>query len=73
MNRALVTSKRQNWGTPDAYFRRLDKILRFTLDACATLDNAKCGRFVSPEADGLNVSWCRERVLLEFNAAQEVR
>lgn len=45
------------WETPDLLFEQWDKEYRFTLDVCATSENAKCSRFFSPEDDGLSQSW----------------
>lgn len=57
MNRALLSSKRHDYGTPRTLFDPLNRIYRFTLDACATKDNAKCRRFFTPEQDGLKRKW----------------
>lgn len=54
---ALLTSNSQQWETPKAFFDRLNSAYRFTLDACATQENAKCENFFSPEQDGLKQSW----------------
>lgn len=54
---ALVTSKNPCWGTPQALFDRLDAEFGFTLDVCATADNAKCSAYIPPERDGLAVPW----------------
>jgi len=35
----------------------LNKEFRFTLDACALPDNAKCRKFFTPQEDGLNQDW----------------
>jgi hypothetical protein len=58
--RALMTSKHQNWGTPDDYFARLHEVCRFTTDGCAAAGDAKLPHFI--EADGLNYSWRGLRV-----------
>lgn len=57
MNRALLSSVRHDYGTPRALFERYHRIYRFTLDACATKENAKCRRFFTPERDGLKQKW----------------
>lgn len=46
------------WSTPQSYFD--DQNARFggfTLDACATAENAKCERFYTQEQDGLAQPW----------------
>lgn len=50
------------WGTPRELFDVLDREFGFTLDACATAENAKLPRFFSPEDNGLEQSWKGERV-----------
>lgn len=50
-------SKRQDWETPESLFQPLDKEFGFTLDVCATPDNAKCPRYYTAEDDGLSQFW----------------
>ena len=45
------------WSTPQDLFDALDSEFRFTLDVCATAENAKCGAFFSPDQDGLSQVW----------------
>lgn len=54
---AQRTTCRQTWETPKVVFDRLDAEFGFTLDVCATPDNAKCRRYFSPEDDGLSKPW----------------
>ena len=57
-NRDLVTIEappstsrdRTTWETPPELFARLNEVFRFTLDAAATPQNAKCARFFVPPA-----------------------
>jgi len=53
---------RQDWETPPDLFAQYDREFQFTLDVCATADNAKCRRYFTPEIDGLGQSWADERV-----------
>jgi phage N-6-adenine-methyltransferase len=48
--------------TPAEVFRPLNDRFRFTLDACATAENAKCERFWTVADDGLTRPWTGERV-----------
>lgn len=57
MNRALLTSASQLWGTEDAYFDMLHALFGFTIDACASPGANKLPLFIPPNADGLNYSW----------------
>jgi len=50
-------SSSTEWSTPEAFFKRLDDEFVFTLDLCATEDNALCGAFVDKEEDCLSVEW----------------
>lgn len=46
------------WPTPRALFVELELIFGgFTLDPCATAENAKCARFFTKEDDGLSQPW----------------
>lgn len=57
MNNVLFTSKTGLWETPQEFFDKLNREFDFTLDACATPENAKCINFYSPEQDGLSMPW----------------
>ena len=41
MNNALFTSKTVLWETPQEFFDKLNREFDFTLDACATPENAR--------------------------------
>lgn len=41
------TTHRDDWGTPEWLFRRLDAEFHFTLDACAEEHNAKCEAYLT--------------------------
>ena len=62
INEAMFTSKTNEWATPQAFFDELDKEFNFTLDPCATPQNAKCARYFTKEIDGLSQSWRGEIV-----------
>jgi len=52
------SSATDEWATPQPLFDELDRIFGgFTLDPCATPDNAKCPRFFTRAEDGLAQSW----------------
>lgn len=59
---ALFSKKSDEWATPQLLFNRLNDIYKFTLDPCATAENAKCEKFYTKEQDGLKQSWVGERV-----------
>jgi phage N-6-adenine-methyltransferase len=45
------------WGTPASLFKELDDRFHFTLDPCATPENAKCAVYFTKEMDGLQEDW----------------
>lgn len=58
MNKDLMfSSKTDMWETPQDLFDKLNKEFHFTLDVCATPENAKCYNFYTPEEDGLANAW----------------
>jgi phage N-6-adenine-methyltransferase len=59
---ALFSSASDEWATPQATFDALNEEFGFTLDACATADNAKCTRYYTKEQDGLAQDWSGEIV-----------
>jgi hypothetical protein len=61
MNEALLSSKKLDWCTPQAFFEKLNEEFNFTLDAAATDKTTKCKEYFTPETDGLKSSWKRPR------------
>jgi site-specific DNA-methyltransferase (adenine-specific) len=62
INKALFTSKTDNWATPQVFFDKLNEEFNFTLDPCATKENAKCKKYYTKEDDGLSKEWRNEIV-----------
>ena len=62
MDRVVFSSKYREWETPQALFDELDAEFHFTLDPCATIENAKCDIFFTQEDDGLTRAWDGSRV-----------
>jgi phage N-6-adenine-methyltransferase len=56
------SSQSNEWETPQEFFTRQDFIYQFTLDACATPENAKCRKFYTATDNGLAQSWQGQRV-----------
>lgn len=54
---ALLSSKTDNWATPQTLFDKLNATFHFTLDPCASPENAKCERYFTKEQDGLAQDW----------------
>lgn len=57
MNKALFSSATDLWSTPNDFFEKLNEEFHFTLDACATKENAKCPIYYTKEEDGLRQDW----------------
>ena len=57
LGKALFTSEKEHWETPGELFQELDKEFAFTLDVCASEQNAKCRAFFTKEQDGLQQEW----------------
>ena len=45
------------WPTPQAFFDACNRVFSFTLDVCASPDNAKCERYFTAADDGLAQAW----------------
>lgn len=57
ITKGMFTSTTDEWETPQDLFDALDAVFHFTLDVCATADNAKCERYYTKEENGLKQTW----------------
>lgn len=55
--KVLFSSKTEMWETPQELFEKLNDEFHFTVDVCATAENAKCEKYYTPEIDGLSQPW----------------
>jgi site-specific DNA-methyltransferase (adenine-specific) len=60
--KTMLSSNTPEWSTPQFFFDELNKEFNFTLDPCATKENAKCEKFYTKEDDGLSKNWDKDRV-----------
>ena len=51
------SSATDEWPTPQDFFDRLNEEFHFTLDVCATPENAKCPRYFTKRENGLLQKW----------------
>lgn len=56
-NAVMFSSKSAEWETPQELFNELNDEFHFTLDVCATAENAKCEHYYTQEQDGLARPW----------------
>ena len=73
INSGLFSSKTNEWATPLALFKELDQEFGFTLDPCATPQNAKCKKFYTLEDDGLKQNWGGASGVLQSSLRQRDR
>jgi len=59
---AMFSSTTNEWETPQDFFDKLNEEFHFTLDPCATHENAKCKKYYTVKEDGLKQDWQGEVV-----------
>lgn len=57
MNTVMFQSNSDEWATPKKLFEELDREFKFTLDPCATPENAKCKEYYTEKDNGLVKNW----------------
>ena len=58
VDKALFKHDSDEWATPDDFFALLDREFQFTLDPCATAENAKTALYFTKAMNGLDpVMW----------------
>lgn len=72
INSGLFSSNTNEWATPQELFDGLDREFGFTLDPCATDENAKCGKYYTKNDDGLSKSWAGETVFMNPPYGKEI-
>ncbi|MCJ7740891.1 phage N-6-adenine-methyltransferase [Candidatus Microgenomates bacterium] len=64
LQKGMVSSKSNEWATPQWIFDELNSEFDFTLDPCATKGNAKCRLFYTIDDNGLKQKWQNQRVFM---------
>ena len=64
LQKAMVSSKSNEWATPDNLFNKLDEEFTFTLDPCSTDENAKCDKHYTQKDNGLSHDWSKDIVFM---------
>lgn len=62
IHEVLYSSRSEEWPTPQHFFDALHAEFHFTLDPCATHENAKAPLYFTREKNGLLQNWGRHRV-----------
>lgn len=62
INKGMMSSNTPEWSTPQDTFDTLNALFNFTVDVCATKENAKLQKYYTKEQDGLAQSWDNELV-----------
>lgn len=55
--KGMASSNTEEWATPRALFAEFNREFGFTLDVCASPDNAKCERYFTRADNGLAKPW----------------
>jgi phage N-6-adenine-methyltransferase len=64
LQKAMVSSKTNEWPTPKKFFDELNDEFHFTLDPCATDENHKCDKYFTLETNGLDRDWSKDVVFM---------
>lgn len=67
------SSKSSEWATPTPLFDKLNEEFGFTLDPCATAENAKCQTYFTREQSGLQFSWDGHTVFMNPPYGSEIK
>lgn len=67
------SSKSNEWATPQNLFDELNDEFNFTLDPCATDENAKCSKYFTIEDDGLSKDWSKDVVFMNPPYGREIK
>jgi len=57
MDKVHFSSKTDDWYTPQDFYDKLNSEFNFTLDVCASIENAKCSKFFTEADNGLVQKW----------------
>ncbi|MCD8905911.1 phage N-6-adenine-methyltransferase [Staphylococcus chromogenes] len=67
------SSKTNEWATPQYLFDELNKEFNFTLDPCATRENAKCNQYFTVKENGLMQDWSKDVVFMNPPYGREIK
>jgi len=61
--KSMVSSKTNEWETPQWFFDELNEEFNFTLDPCSN-GNHKCDKFYTIKEDGLKQDWSKDVIFM---------
>lgn len=61
--KSMISSKSNEWETPQWFFDELNAEFNFTLDPCSN-GNHKCSKFFTIKEDGLTQDWSKDTVFM---------
>lgn len=73
VSKTLFSSATNEWATPQDFYNILNKEFNFTLDPCATKQNAKCSRYFTIDDDGLKQDWSKDVVFMNPPYGREIK
>jgi site-specific DNA-methyltransferase (adenine-specific) len=73
IHESLYSSRSEEWPTPQTFFAALDEEFNFSLDPCATADNAKCKVYFTKKENGLSRDWGNHVVFCNPPYGKEMR
>lgn len=71
--KTMLSSEKMDWETPQDFFNELNKEFKFTLDPCASKENAKCERYFTEKENGLIQNWKDERCFVNPPYGSEIK
>ena len=72
IDKVLLSSKSNEWETPQDLYDGLNEIYKFTLDPCSTHENHKCDKYYTQEDNGLAQDWSGETVFMNPPYGREI-
>ena len=64
LQKAMVSSKSNEWSTPQEFYDKLNAEFGFTLDPCSDGKNNKCHKFFTIKENGLFKDWSNDIVFM---------
>lgn len=73
VSKTLFSSTTNEWATPQDFYNILNKEFNFTLDPCATRQNAKCNKYFTIDDNGLEQDWSNDIVFMNPPYGREIK